>query len=677
MKKSLTLLAGASMLVLGVPAISMAQTAAASGPFADVPADHWAYQSVENLQNAGIVIGYPDGTYGGKRAMTRYEFAVAIARLLPLLNPKNDYATNADLAALRAEVENKLQTNAAALEDLKKLVNEFQGELQALGQDVTAIKARLSSLEDRVAAVEEEQRRIKFNGALNFIVEGTNQGSNSAPGFHDKNGTVDSFAPTALGGKAPKVTEAIDVYHDFVLAIKGKLSDTATANVKLDFGNYLSAIGNVASPGYGAGGVLGGGGASIAGNQAPGSLTAGNQYATVWEAYLSSPVDLGPLGGADLKVGRFGQQYTKYTLKQVDGDVYTSLYQTDSGNIITDGGSVDLKLGPFKVNGTAGKLSAIAFSQPYAGPSAFGTPIAGLAGTQGRPTGLIAANKAQALKQYAAARATIGAPEGGVLGFTVEQFGTTGFGTSVDNGKAYDRLSVYGADFNGALPFFGGNGLLLDANYTVSAEGRGGKFNNVDKGWRNTALDTQIGATFGAFTIKGGYQYIGPEFTAPGYWGKVGSWSNPTNVEGGVASLKYAFNSALTLNADYQGYKAAYGSTKGGALINSPLQQDDKLNRYQVGLGYGLTSDYNVDFGYERVEYDLKNRNGTLFHSGKPTESYYTVGLGHSFNPNASLKLVYQVVAYRDKGTGFGNSGNGQSGNEDGGIAAAQFQLKF
>jgi hypothetical protein len=72
MKKHLTLVAGAGMLLLGVPAVTMAQAGAAtSGPFADVPADHWAYQAVDTLQKAGIVIGYPDGTYGGKRAMTR------------------------------------------------------------------------------------------------------------------------------------------------------------------------------------------------------------------------------------------------------------------------------------------------------------------------------------------------------------------------------------------------------------------------------------------------------------------------------------------------------------------------------------------------------------------------------------------------------------------------------
>ena len=95
MKKYLTLAAGATMLLgtavgIALPATAHAQaapaTGAASGPFADVPADHWAYTAVNTLQKAGIVIGYPDGTYGGRRAMTRYEFAVAIARLLPQIN---------------------------------------------------------------------------------------------------------------------------------------------------------------------------------------------------------------------------------------------------------------------------------------------------------------------------------------------------------------------------------------------------------------------------------------------------------------------------------------------------------------------------------------------------------------------------------------------------------------
>ncbi len=49
---------------------------------ADVPRDHWAYDAVKKLVEAGIIVGYPDGLFHGDRAMTRYEFAMALSRLL-------------------------------------------------------------------------------------------------------------------------------------------------------------------------------------------------------------------------------------------------------------------------------------------------------------------------------------------------------------------------------------------------------------------------------------------------------------------------------------------------------------------------------------------------------------------------------------------------------------------
>ncbi|MFQ9934997.1 MAG: S-layer homology domain-containing protein [Phascolarctobacterium faecium] len=62
MKKSLVL---AMAMALGVTA-----SAYAANPFSDVPAGHWAYDSVNKLASAGIVDGY--GTFGGD-LMTRYK----------------------------------------------------------------------------------------------------------------------------------------------------------------------------------------------------------------------------------------------------------------------------------------------------------------------------------------------------------------------------------------------------------------------------------------------------------------------------------------------------------------------------------------------------------------------------------------------------------------------------
>ena len=68
-----------------------------------------------------------------------------------------------------ADYTNRLEQNQAALDALKALVDEFQPELTQLGQDVAAIKTRLTALEERVAVVEAEQRRVKINGDVNII----------------------------------------------------------------------------------------------------------------------------------------------------------------------------------------------------------------------------------------------------------------------------------------------------------------------------------------------------------------------------------------------------------------------------------------------------------------------------------------------------------------------------
>jgi hypothetical protein len=74
MKKSLVF---AMAMALGVSA-----TAFAANPFSDVPAGHWAYASVAKLAAAGVVDGYPDGTFKGDRTMTRYEMAQIVAKAL-------------------------------------------------------------------------------------------------------------------------------------------------------------------------------------------------------------------------------------------------------------------------------------------------------------------------------------------------------------------------------------------------------------------------------------------------------------------------------------------------------------------------------------------------------------------------------------------------------------------
>src|SRR5690349_9586356 len=81
MRKVLTFLSASLCLAWVAPA----RAQQAPDKFPDVPEDHWAYKAIDSLRAKGILIGYPDGQYRGKRTMSRYEFAVAIDRALKSL----------------------------------------------------------------------------------------------------------------------------------------------------------------------------------------------------------------------------------------------------------------------------------------------------------------------------------------------------------------------------------------------------------------------------------------------------------------------------------------------------------------------------------------------------------------------------------------------------------------
>src|SRR5262245_17642883 len=70
----------ACILVLLLGARAQAQTPS------DVPPNHWAFEAVQDLANKGLVLGYPDGKFMGTRALTRYEMATLIKRVLDTIS---------------------------------------------------------------------------------------------------------------------------------------------------------------------------------------------------------------------------------------------------------------------------------------------------------------------------------------------------------------------------------------------------------------------------------------------------------------------------------------------------------------------------------------------------------------------------------------------------------------
>ncbi|AZR73938.1 hypothetical protein BBF96_11370 [Anoxybacter fermentans] len=169
-----------------------------AGPFSDVPASHWAYDALNKVVSSGIITGYPDGTFKGKKTLTRYEIAVIVARILDAVAQERALlaeqveALENGLTAGQAEdviaifkslmAKNKPEvvvkqpdslTEAQAEEVagiVEALVMEFRFELESIG-------ARLDVMEDRIAKLEgrvEDLETVKFNGSYGVNFTKTN-----------------------------------------------------------------------------------------------------------------------------------------------------------------------------------------------------------------------------------------------------------------------------------------------------------------------------------------------------------------------------------------------------------------------------------------------------------------------------------------------------------------------
>jgi hypothetical protein len=147
----------------------------------DVSPTDWAYEALRSLvERYGCIVGYPDRTFRGNRATSRWEFA-------------------AGLNACLNTMERLLQENVAVLREdidkLKRLAEEFRAELAALGARVDNLDKRVSFLEDHQFSTTTKLRgeavfsiADSFGDFASFVNPGGNQGgtlSNPGKGIVD------------------------------------------------------------------------------------------------------------------------------------------------------------------------------------------------------------------------------------------------------------------------------------------------------------------------------------------------------------------------------------------------------------------------------------------------------------------------------------------------------------
>ena len=112
MKKTLV-----SALTTALVVGAASTTFAASNPFSDVPAGHWAYDAINQLIDDNVIEGYGDGTFRGDRNITRYEAAQIVAKAMAKA-PKG--ADAALLDKLRAEFADELNNLGVRVSELER-----------------------------------------------------------------------------------------------------------------------------------------------------------------------------------------------------------------------------------------------------------------------------------------------------------------------------------------------------------------------------------------------------------------------------------------------------------------------------------------------------------------------------------------------------------------------------
>ncbi|MDO8684246.1 MAG: S-layer homology domain-containing protein [Armatimonadota bacterium] len=604
----------------------LASPVLAQGPFTDVPTDHWAYDAVDQLVKDGIIVGYPDGTFGGQRAMTRFEFAQAVARAIPVIvsmvpgGPGGVSVTPEQLKALETRVETlekapKSDLTKADLDAIRKLSEEFRDELAALGVDVDALKRDVADLNRRVTAIEQQLERVKITGVATTF------------GFGDDtdSGTVIDRDEQELNGDSD-LLENLFVGRDFDLGIVGKVADKAIVTVDINAGNYLNYIGFVDD------------------------YVGGTRLTSAEDAFFPYYMNVeAPLLGGSITVGRLPIQWGPYVLRKIDVDSYTVNAKTDSGDYPVDGIKGAWKFGGVGLEAVAAKVNDNDFlfngltSQPTAGLyndfALIGVPF--------HDAGGHAMGGLETIDQFAGVRLTIGTPMNGKLGLSYIEAAssdTTGF----------DSAKLMAADLNLQVGSFlvGAAWSETDTEATVGSD--------IDTD--NTALDANIGVELGKLGIKAGWKSIEHNFAAPGFWDKLGRWTNPTNVEGAYVDLKYGLGANLNLVAAAEFLS---GKNDVGTLPVEIDEEDDDIKYYTAGLKWGMGASTSIDLGLEWVKWEPLG-------GAETDEKYINIGLGYQFNPNMGAKLGYQIVDF-DTDAGGHTYGADYEGN----IAVAQFSVKF
>ncbi|MBD2175618.1 carbohydrate porin [Pseudanabaena sp. FACHB-1998] len=198
-------MAGGNAAIATVPnsqSDPLAQNVTSVSQLSDVKTTDWAFTSLQSLvERYGCIAGYPDRTYRGQAALSRYEFAAGLNACLDKINE-----------IISSGLADKVSKEDLA--SLQKLQEEFASELSTLRGRVDSLEAKTSKLEERQFST-----TTKLTGQAIFAITGG--GSSTSPFLSSTN---------ALAGN----TLNLPPDNGLPIAGSGNVNTTVNARVRLD-----------------------------------------------------------------------------------------------------------------------------------------------------------------------------------------------------------------------------------------------------------------------------------------------------------------------------------------------------------------------------------------------------------------------------------------------------------
>jgi hypothetical protein len=671
MNKTLKLALGA-VLTAGIVMPVLAQD-----NFPDVPDNHWAYEALARLKKDGLLVGYPDGLFRGNRPASRYELAVAIHATYVHLKSITDglqaeidalKGGGGDLQALKDAVA-QLQQEVdgmkgwgADIDNLKKLADQFQKELASLGVDVEGLKKDLADLSRRVGVLEAHRLPFDIHGDASFYLIGGNSSGRRAGLTYDgqpvgllTNGARTAFAPAGLDRDSA-------IYHELTLRVTSNNDTGPKWHGDIVIGDLLG--------GYSATQSFTGRSGPAASGVSGSWFNAGAESVYVQDLAVDFDTSIAGQGLA-AELGRTGYEIDPYIYKRPNPLPYFTNDRWGDGKWYFDGGILGFHWSGVRLDVFGGKQddeSATGFAGGFGGLGYQAMGV-GAVGHPGLAVGLANGANAFAIPVDQELGFNLAFPLGqnGKIDLAYLFFSSNS-GSTFGAASVANRADTYGATLNYNLM----SNLKLKGGYSASDLFLGSR-NQTRK--NNFAWHASLDYDANRWGAEVGYRQIMPQFGAPGDWGRIGTWWNPTDIQGPWVSAHFKLSDMLTLKASGewdQGTNTSFTlpASMGGG-VSTGLTNRDTIADYRADLGYKVNDAWDFSLGFEYVP--LKFAGG----GPSPYESWYNFGLGYNLSDQARLSFLYQYSAADGKGGLAFAGGPGGNGKFAGSLISSQLTVKF